>query len=111
MKGTYIKFYTQENRRHGSKLVYEWLVEAGRELDLPGCSVFHAVAGYGHHRVMHNERFFELQGQLPMEVVFALSDEQARTLIEKISNDGVEVFWVSIAAEFGFLPAEAGSMN
>lgn len=111
MKGTYLKFYTQENRRHGSKLVHEWLVETGRELSLPGCSVFHAVAGYGHHRVMHSEHFFELQGQLPMEIVFALSDEQARALIDRISNEGVEVFWVSIPAEFGFLPAEAGSID
>lgn len=106
MKGTSIKFYTQENRRHGSTLIYEWLVEVGRQLGFPGCSVFHAVAGYGHHKALRSEHFFELQGQLPMEVVFVLSDEQAEQLKEKIASEGVELFWVSTPVEFGFLPPD-----
>jgi PII-like signaling protein len=104
MKGLYLKFYTQENRRHDHRLVYEWLVATARELHLPGCSVFHAIGGYGHHGRLHSQHFFELQGDLPVEVGFALSEAQAKALLAKLREAKVELFWVSLPAEFGFLP-------
>jgi uncharacterized protein len=106
MKGVYLKFYTQENRRHDGRLVYEWLIDIARELHLPGCSVFPAMAGYGHHGRMHRLHFFELQGDLPVEVVFALSEAQAQALLTKLRQEKLEVFWVCIPAEFGLLPQE-----
>ncbi len=100
-QGVYLKFYVQEDRRHHGKLVYEWLVDLARELALPGCSVFRAVAGYGHHHVVHSQHFFELQGALPMEVVFVLDPAQAARLIEAVEEAGLGLFWVRMPAEFG----------
>jgi PII-like signaling protein len=71
---------------------------------LPGCSVFQAIAGYGHHGKMHSQHFFELQGDLPVEVVFALSELQAESLLAKLREARVKVFCVHIPAEFSFLP-------
>lgn len=103
MDGVYLKFYAQENRRHEGRLLYEWIVELARTLDLPGCSVFHAIAGYGHHGLMHRQAFFELQGDLPVEIVFALTSEQADLLMSKLREAKIELFWVRMPAEFGFL--------
>jgi PII-like signaling protein len=107
MDGVYLKFYAQENRRHGDRLLYEWLVELARTLGLPGCSVFHAIAGYGHHGQMHRQAFFELQGDLPVEIVFALTPEQADVLLSKLRDEKIELFWVRMPAEFGLLPGSA----
>jgi len=106
MDGIYLKFYAQESRRHGGQLLYEWIVELARTLELPGCSVFHATAGYGHHRRMHHQAFFELQGTLPVEIVFALTVEQADLLMSKLCAAKVELFWVRMPIEFGFLPGD-----
>ncbi|WP_057919650.1 DUF190 domain-containing protein [Lysobacter antibioticus] len=107
MDGVYLKFYAQENRRHDSRLLYEWIVELARTLDLPGCSVFHAIAGYGHHGRMHRQAYFELQGDLPVEIVFALTGEQADLLMSKLREAKIELFWVRMPAEFGFLAGSA----
>jgi PII-like signaling protein len=103
MKGVYLKFYTQENRRHGHQLLYRWLVQVAQELDLPGCSVFQAISGYGHHHALHSRHFFELQGDLPVEVVFALSEPQAEALLARLREEQVELFCVRMPIEFGFV--------
>lgn len=100
-QGVYLKFYVQEDRRHAGKLTHEWLVDLARELKLPGCSVFRAVAGYGHHQVVHSQHFFELQGALPMEVVFVLDEVQAARLMTAVREAGIDLFWVRMPAEFG----------
>lgn len=103
MDGVCLKFYTQENRRHGNRLLYEWIVEVSQALGLQGCSVFRAVTGYGHHGQMHRQAFFELQGDLPIEIVFVLTAEQADALMARLREEKIELFWVRISVEFGFL--------
>jgi PII-like signaling protein len=105
--GVYLKYYVQENRRHHGKLVYEWLVDLAHELKLPGCSVFRAVAGYGHHQVVHSQHFFELQGDLPMEVVFVLDAAQAGRLMAAVEESALDLFWVRMPAQFGATGAPA----
>lgn len=34
MKGTYLKFYVHEHRRHGGILMYEWLLERAKKLGI-----------------------------------------------------------------------------
>ena len=105
MNGCYLKFYTQESRHHQHQLLHEWLVDVGRELQLPGCSVFRAIGGFGHHHALHSNRFFELQGDLPVEIVFALTEEQARTLLDRVEAEKIGIFYVRLPAEFGFTAA------
>lgn len=105
MRGVQLTFFTQENRRHQGRLLSDWLVELGRELGLPGCSVLRAVAGYGHHHLLHRQSFFELQGTLPLEIAFALGEEQADALLARLRAENVELFYIRTAAEFGFTSA------
>ncbi|HVI59099.1 MAG TPA: DUF190 domain-containing protein [Luteimonas sp.] len=102
MNGVYLKFYVQENLRHGDRLVHEWLVDAARELGLPGCSVFRSIGGYGHHHRLHRQAFVELQGTLPVEVVCALAPDEASRLVQHVATAGLALFFVRMPVEFGF---------
>ncbi|MCZ7564840.1 MAG: DUF190 domain-containing protein [Burkholderiales bacterium] len=101
MPGTFLRFYVHEHRRHSGVLLYEWLLEQARALGIPGGSAFRAIAGYGRHGVLHEQRFFELAADLPVEVEFIVDDAQAATLLERLRREGVDVVYARIPAEFG----------
>lgn len=103
MNGTYLKFYVHEHRRHHGILVYEWLLEHARKLGIHGGSAFRAIAGFGRHGVLHEDHFFELAGNLPVEVVFMVSDEEAGKLLELVRREKVDVFYVRMPAEYGVI--------
>ena len=102
MNGLYLKFIVQENLRHKGHLVHEWLVDVAIELGLPGCSVFRSIAGYGHHGRRHEQAFIELQGTLPIEVVFALSEEDAARLLQRVAAEKLALFYIRMPVEYGF---------
>lgn len=103
MKGTCLKFYTHEHRRHHGILLYEWLLERARKLGIQGGSAFRAIAGFGRHGVLREDHFFELAGNLPVEVVFVVSDDEAAKLLELIEQEKVQVFYVRMPAEYGVI--------
>ena len=72
MQNVYLKFYVTEKQRHNGKLLYEWLLEEAQKLGVPGASAFRAIAGFGRHGRLHEESFFELAGELPVQVEFIL---------------------------------------
>jgi len=100
MKGTHLRFYTYENRRHGSDLLYEWLLERARQLGVHGGSAFRAIAGFGRHGRLHEQHFFELAGDVPVLVEFVLGEEQAETLIGALRQENVSLFFTRVATEF-----------
>ena len=101
MKGTCLKFYVHEHRKHHSILLYEWLLEQARKMGIHGGSAFRAIAGFGRHGVLHEEHFFELAGNLPVEVTFVVSDDEAARLLELVRQEQIRVFYVLTPAEFG----------
>ena len=101
MNGTLLRFYVHENRKHQRILLYEWLLEQARAMGIHGGSAFRAIAGYGRHGVMHEEHFFELAGDLPVQVDFAVSDDEAQRLIALLAREGVDIFYVRMPIEFG----------
>ena len=107
MKGIYLKFYVQEHHRHHGILAYEWLLEQAKKLGIHGGSAFRAIAGYGRHRRMHEEHFFELAGDLPVEVGFALSDEDATRLLEHLAAEKLGMFYIKVPIEMGVVGASS----
>jgi len=101
MNGTYLRFYVHENRKHHGVLVYEWLLETAKKAGIHGGSAFRAIAGYGRHGVLHEQHFFELAGDLTVEVEFLLSEEQAEMLLGVLRRERVQVFYAKAPAEFG----------
>jgi len=101
MKGTYLRFYMHENHRHGRVLLYEWLLESAKKLGVHGGSAFRSIAGYGRHGVLHEQHFFELAGDLTVEVEFLLPREQAEKLLDIVRQERVRVVYSMSEAEIG----------
>jgi len=101
MKGTYLRFYMHENHKHGGILLYEWLLESAKKLGVHGGSAFRAIAGYGRHGVLHEQHFFELAGDLTVEVEFLVPRAQAEKLLELARTERVRVVYAMSEAEFG----------
>lgn len=101
MNSVILRLFTEEDHKHKGRLVYEWLLETGRELGIPGGSAFRAIAGFGHHGRIHEDTFFELAGKLPVEVMFAASADQVNALLAKVSEEGLRLFYIRSAVETG----------
>jgi PII-like signaling protein len=98
----YLKFFVIENQHHDGRLLYQWLLRKAATLGLPGGSAFRAVAGFGRHHVMHEARFYELAGELPMEVVFIASHEDSDRLLGEVAAAGLSLFHCRMPAEAGY---------
>jgi PII-like signaling protein len=106
MQGFYLKFYVQENRRHHGILAYEWLLEAAKKLGIHGGSAFRAIAGFGRHGKLHEEHFFELAGDVSVEVGFALTEEEAQKLLAKLTGEKLRMFYIKVPLEMGVVGGE-----
>jgi PII-like signaling protein len=101
MQGIYLKFYVQESRRHHGILAHEWLLEQARKLGIHGGSAFRAIAGFGRHGRLHEDHFFELAGDLPVEVGFALSAEDGERLLAHLAVEKLQLFYIKLPLEMG----------
>lgn len=101
MIGCYLKFYVPENQRHQHRLTYEWLLEEALRLGFQGGSAFRALAGFGRHGRLHEEHFIELAGDLPVEVGFVLTPEEADRFLAHITAQGLNLFYVRVPAQAG----------
>ena len=81
MKGNTLRFYVQEERRHGGKLLYEWLLEAARNAGIEEGSAFRTIAGSG--------------------VEFVVTMEQAMKLLELVKRERLQLFYAISPAELG----------
>ena len=102
MNGCFLKFYVAENRRHHHLLVYEWLLEEGQRLGLQGGSAFRALAGFGRQGRLHEEHFFELAGDLPVEVSFVITPEEADRFLARLKGEGLNLFYLRVPVDYGF---------
>jgi PII-like signaling protein len=100
MKGTLLRFYVHESRRHHHVLLYDWLLEQAKQLGIRGGSAFRAIAGFGRHGILHEEHFFELAGDVAVEVELAVTDAEADRMIARVREEGITVFYMRIPVEF-----------
>jgi PII-like signaling protein len=107
MKGTFLRFYTHEDRKVGGMLFYEWLLSEARKLGIHGGTAFKAMAGFGRHGVLHESKFFELAGDLTVEVEFLVTAEEAAKLVDKVRAARVRVLCSRTDCEFDVIEGEA----
>lgn len=100
MKGTLLRFYVHESRRHHHVLLYDWLLEQAKQLGIRGGSAFRAIAGFGRHGILHEEHFFELAGDVAVEVELAVTDAEADRMIARVREEGINVFYMRMPVEF-----------
>jgi PII-like signaling protein len=100
MKATVLRLYMHESRRFHGMLLYEWLLEQARKLGIHGGSAFRAVAGYGRHGVLHEQRFFELAGELPVVTEFIVSEPDAERILALVRKESIDLVYVRWPAEY-----------
>ncbi|MGH8750486.1 MAG: DUF190 domain-containing protein [Burkholderiales bacterium] len=103
MQGVCLKVFVTEVQRHHGMLLYEWLLERAKKMGIPGGSVWRAVAGYGRHGKLHEQTFFELAGDMPLELEFVLSESEAEALLNLVRAEGLKLFYVKSTAEYGLV--------
>ena len=107
MQGIYLKFYVQEKHRHHGILAYEWLLEEAKKVGIPGGSAFRAIAGFGRHGRLHEEHFFELAGDVSVEVGFALTEAEAESFLAHLAGEALRMFYIKVPLEMGVIGGEA----
>lgn len=103
MKGVFLRFYIHEDRRHHHHLLYEWLLQEAKKLGIHGGTAFRGVAGFGHHGKLHFQHFYELAGEITMQLDFVVTDDEANTLLSVVKHEGVRVFYMKVPAIFGVI--------
>jgi len=101
MQGICLKLFVSESRLHNGILLYEWLLEQARDMGVLGGTAFRAIAGFGRHGRLHEEAFFELAGELPVELEFLVSEKQAEYLLDLLKSENLRLFYVKHPAEYG----------
>jgi diadenosine tetraphosphate (Ap4A) HIT family hydrolase/PII-like signaling protein len=103
MQGSYLRFYVVEGQRLHGTLLWEWLLRTANKMGIRGGSAFHAMAGFGRHHRLHEDRFFELAGNLIVEVEFIVTADERQKLLDLIAAEKVRLFYAEIPARFGVL--------
>jgi PII-like signaling protein len=104
MKGICLQFYTYELQKHQGILLYEWLLELAKKNGIPGGSAFRALAGFGRDGILHEEHFFELASNVPVEVKFILSEKEALSFLEIVKKEGIPLFYTQCNIEYHNIP-------
>ena len=102
MNGYQITFFTHQDKRYKGQQVGEWLVHLAQEMGLGGATLLAGGESFGHHRRIHSAHFFELADQ-PVEVMIAVSAEEADRLFDRLKAEDVYLFYVKTPVEFGML--------
>jgi PII-like signaling protein len=92
MNAVALRFYVHQPRKHGKDRLFEWLLGRAQAMGVHGGSAFLAVAGYGRHGVIHEQRFFELAEVLPVMVEFIVTPEEADKLLALVRAEKIHTF-------------------
>jgi len=105
MKGICLKFYAYEFQKHRGILLYEWLLEFAKKEGVEGGTAFRAIAGFGRHKNLHEEHFFELAANVPIEVTFILDKKDSSQFLEVLKKEKLDLFYTKTAIEYEDLNA------
>ncbi len=106
-KGVFLRFYMHEGHRHRHHLLHEWLLQEAKKLGIHGGTVFRAVAGFGHHGTLHFQHFYELAGDLTMQIDFLVTEEEATKLCQVIKDEGARLLYMKVPVTFGVINPDA----
>jgi uncharacterized protein len=99
--GVLLRIFVLEGQRHQGELLYDWLLGRAREMGITGGAAFREIAGYGRHKRLHEQFFFELAGDLPIEVVFATTQSDSEKILDLLARETLSLFCIKSPCEFG----------
>ena len=105
VNGFQLTFFTRQDHRHHHQPLANWLVEEARAMGISGATLISAREGFGHHRHLHRVRLMNLSDQ-PLEVVMAVTAEEADRLFAKLAQEKIRVFYSRTPVEFGTIGGE-----
>jgi uncharacterized protein len=100
-KGVLLRFFVLEGQRHHDELLYDWLLRSALTMGISGGAAFREIAGYGRHNRLHEQSFFELAGDLPVEVAFAMTESDSQRFMDFLAHERLSLFCIKTACEFG----------
>ena len=101
LEGVFLRFLVHENRMFHSLPVYDWLLQTARKLGIHGGSAYRGIAGFGRHGILHEAHFFELAGDLPVEIRFVCSEDEACRLLDAVEAAELSLFYVMGPTRYG----------
>ena len=102
MNAVCLRFYALEKRKLHGVHVHDWLLREAEKLGLSGGTALRASAGFGHHHVLHEDRFFELAGEMPVEVEFITDAAGADRMLARVREASLAIFYVRFPVESGW---------
>jgi PII-like signaling protein len=98
----------EQNQRIEGKPATEWLIHLARELGCSGTTTFAGVESFGRDGRRHSAKFLELVDQ-PIEIMTAVTEQQAAALFEKIKTTEARLFYIKTPVEYGELGTRAAT--
>jgi PII-like signaling protein len=71
------------------------------KLGIRGGSAFKAMAGFGRHHLLTEEKFLDLAGSSVIEIEFVVTNSEAQQLLNLIHREKLALFYAYIPARFG----------
>jgi len=100
--GSQLTLYANRGQRKGGRTVIEWILDTAKEAGVHGATVVESSEGVDSRGRFHAARFFELVDE-PAVVVVVADDAAIDTLIAKLGEGGVKLFYTRAPIEFGHL--------
>lgn len=91
MNGYQVTFYTDRQQKHGSTTVFDWLLSKVKEMGISGVTVLNAAEGIGHGGPHHVAHFLGI-GDQPVQIIIAVSEDEAMRILTAADNEGVKFF-------------------
>jgi len=110
MNGYQLTFYTEQSRHHGHHTIIEWLLHEAKQLGIHGATVINCAEGTGHAGAHHAAHMLSMAEQ-PVQVILAVSEEEADRMLEAVKAEHVHVFFTRSPIEFGVLGDDAGKTH
>jgi uncharacterized protein len=100
-RGVLLRIFVLEGQLHHGEPLYDWLLRRAREMGITGGAAFREIAGYGRHERLHEQSFFELAGDLPVEVAFAMTQSDSEKFLNLLAREMLSLFYIRSPCEFG----------
>ena len=81
-----LTIYVDESDKHGSKPVYEAVLDILYTRKVAGASVFRGMAGYGSDGVLHTAKMLALSTDLPVKIEAIDSEEMINAVMPDITS-------------------------
>lgn len=81
-----LRIYVGERDKYRGKIVYKYIMEKAKEMDLAGCSVFRGVAGFAHDERMQTNILADVIADLPIVIEIIDNPEHIARIIPFVNE-------------------------